>query len=213
MSITEGQTVAVVDTDGVTWFGVTRSGVRHSGRWPTVLVQIGNRTLEVPARDVVAWPIPGSPGRSSGGTGRVRTAGAASGCSGPRPPVRRTSMSGPTSTAGPRLPTPRRSPDDGAVVRAARTVSSRDGFVQGRGASARGALSLGLFEVGDPVVTTVALRDRWCRRVPAGAMGVVATRLRDRVWLVRLTTDQTVVARDDQLRTYHRTPLRGWGER
>jgi hypothetical protein len=44
-------------------------------------------------------------------------------------------------------------------------------------------------------------------------MGVVATRLPDRGWLVRLTTDQFVVARDDQLRAYHRTPLRGRGER
>jgi hypothetical protein len=105
------------------------------------------------------------------------------------------------------------SPDEGGAVRVPRTISSGDGFVQRRGVGARRALSLGSFEVGDPVVTTVALRDRWRRRVPAGAMGVVATRLPDRGWLVRLTTDQFVVARDDQLRAYHRTPLRGRGER
>jgi hypothetical protein len=40
-------------------------------------------------------------------------------------------------------------------------------------------------------------------------MGVVARRLRGRVWLVRFTTDLIVVARDDQFRAYHRTPLRG----
>jgi hypothetical protein len=58
MSVMTGDGVAYVDDAGVTWFGVAVTAIRNTRRWPVVLVEIGSRRVEVPARDVTAWPTP-----------------------------------------------------------------------------------------------------------------------------------------------------------
>ncbi|WP_028937468.1 hypothetical protein [Pseudonocardia spinosispora] len=58
MSITTGDTVAFVDAEGITWFGIAKGEVQSTAPWPVIRVQIGSRIQQVPARDVIAWPTP-----------------------------------------------------------------------------------------------------------------------------------------------------------
>lgn len=58
MSITTGDTVAFVDAEGITWFGIAQGEVVSTAPWPVIRVQIGSRIQQVPARDVIAWPSP-----------------------------------------------------------------------------------------------------------------------------------------------------------
>ena len=58
MSVKAGARIAFVDDCGVTWFGVAVTDVKETERWPVVLIEIGSRRLEVPARDVTLWPTP-----------------------------------------------------------------------------------------------------------------------------------------------------------
>lgn len=56
--IKQGDRVAVLDSFGVTWFGVAVTGVERDSGWPEIRVLIGNRPTSFPARDVCLWPTP-----------------------------------------------------------------------------------------------------------------------------------------------------------
>jgi hypothetical protein len=165
--IERGATIAFVDVDGVTWFGVALTDVQRSGRWPTVRVQIGARVAEVPARDVVVWPV-ACPARQA----RVEQ------CEG-----------------APRV-------DVVAVTESA----CSDPRTTGRGQGRRPAPDA--FDVGDAVVVTEPLRDRWRRLIKRGSRGVVTGRSGDGRCVVRFTTTRSALARPDQLVGYApRAPL------
>lgn len=56
--IKQGDRVAVLDSFGVTWFGIAVTGVERDSGWPEVRVLIGSRPTSFPARDVCLWPTP-----------------------------------------------------------------------------------------------------------------------------------------------------------
>lgn len=58
LKVRAGDRVAVVDSGGVTWFGVAMSGVKPGPRWPAVRVLLGAGVRWYPVRDVSLWPAP-----------------------------------------------------------------------------------------------------------------------------------------------------------
>jgi hypothetical protein len=56
--IHNGDTVAAVDLNGITWFGVAMGEVELDRPWPAVRVMVEQRIMIFPARDVSLWPAP-----------------------------------------------------------------------------------------------------------------------------------------------------------
>lgn len=57
ITIQSGDTVAAVDLDGITWFGVATGQVELTWPWPTVQVKVEQCIKVFPARDVSLWPV------------------------------------------------------------------------------------------------------------------------------------------------------------
>lgn len=58
LRIRAGDRVAVVDSAGVTWFGVAMAGAEPGPLWPSVQVLLASGVSWYPARDVSLWPAP-----------------------------------------------------------------------------------------------------------------------------------------------------------
>jgi hypothetical protein len=58
LKVRVGDRVAVVDSNGVTWFGVAMSGVEPGPLWPSVRVLLATGVSWYPQRDVSLWPTP-----------------------------------------------------------------------------------------------------------------------------------------------------------
>lgn len=57
--IRNGDMVAALDSNGITWFGVAMGEVEHHGRpWPAIRIRVGQQIISFPARDVTVWPAP-----------------------------------------------------------------------------------------------------------------------------------------------------------
>lgn len=164
-AITAGDTVSIIDRSGITWFGIAETGVQRTQRWPTVRVDIGGRTVDVPARDVARWPVCGA---------------------GPPPPGAAPAAA---RTGSRRVGAQRIDPSNGG--------SPPEGTAHSSGAhdGERFSTTCPITEprVGDSVVFTEEVCDKWYRRIRPGARGVVVGRTRDGCWLIRLTTAWTAV--------------------
>lgn len=58
LRIRAGDRVAVVDSAGITWFGVAMAGAESGPLWPSVQVLLATGVSWHPARDVSLWPAP-----------------------------------------------------------------------------------------------------------------------------------------------------------
>lgn len=58
LQVRAGDRVAVVDSAGVTWFGVAMGGAEPGPLWPSVQVLLETGMSWYPARDVSLWPTP-----------------------------------------------------------------------------------------------------------------------------------------------------------
>lgn len=58
LRVRAGDRVAVVDSGGVTWFGVAIGGAEPGPLWPSVQVLLATGVCWYPARDVSLWPTP-----------------------------------------------------------------------------------------------------------------------------------------------------------
>lgn len=58
LQVRAGDRVAVVDSAGVTWFGVAMGGAEPGPLWPSVQVLLAAGMSWYPARDVSLWPTP-----------------------------------------------------------------------------------------------------------------------------------------------------------